>query len=387
MAGHVPHPPTFPLYAPAVSCIIAPAMKKPSGAKDISRLIKPSIRKLTAYSVDETRVRIKLDAMENPFPLPDSVRRELAEATGKTLINLYPDPSARRLKRSIAALWKMSPEQMVLGNGSDELIQSIILAFGGPVLIPVPTFAMYDITSRALGQDVVTVFLDRDFDLDAGLLLKKARESRAKVIFLACPNNPTGNRFSDKAVLAVLRNAQAAVVIDEAYFSFSGKTYLPLLKKYPNMVLLRTLSKIGFAGLRIGILTASPAVVNELSKIRLPYNINSLSQAAAVTVLKHNNVINRQISLLISERQKLYNELRELKGVTVYPSETNFIMIRTAKNASSIHLRLKQAGILIKNLNKPGPLKNCLRVTIGTPDENRTFLKKLKTILAMNEHG
>jgi histidinol-phosphate aminotransferase len=171
-------------------------------------------------------------------------------------------------------------------------------------------------------------------------------------------------------------------VIDEAYFSFSGKTYLPFLKKYPNMIILRTLSKIGFAGLRIGVLTASQAIIDELNKIRLPYNINSLSQAVGVTALKHKAVISRQISLLISERERLYNELSKLRNVIVYPSETNFIMYRTASDASDIHRKLKQAGILIKNLNKPGPLKNCLRVTIGTPEENSEFLKRLKRILA-----
>jgi histidinol-phosphate aminotransferase len=170
-------------------------------------------------------------------------------------------------------------------------------------------------------------------------------------------------------------------VIDEAYFSFSGKTYLPLMKKYPNMIILRTLSKIGFAGLRVGVLTASQTIVNELNKIRLPYNINSLSQAAAASVLKHRTVLHQQISQLISERKKLYNAFSKLSGVTAYPSETNFIMIRTTADASAIHEKLKQRGILIKNLSKPGPLKNCLRVTIGTPEENREFLKALNAIL------
>jgi len=354
---------------------------KSSKTKDISTLIRIQVRKLAAYHVDETSVRIKLDAMENPFLLPDAVRREIAAVVRNTRINLYPDPSAKKLKKAIASMWRMTPEQMILGNGSDELIQSIILAFGGPVLVPVPTFAMYEITSRALAQNVITVPLNDDFDLDADLMLKKAKAKKARVIFLACPNNPTGNRFSDKAVRKVLDNANAAVVIDEAYFSFSGKTWLPLLKTYPNMIILRTLSKIGFAGLRIGVLTASQNVIDELNKIRLPYNINSLSQAVAVTALGHRDVIEHQISLLISERERLYNALSKLPGVTAYPSETNFIMIRTAVDASEVHKKLKQAGILIKNLNKPGPLRNCLRVTIGTPEENKEFLDRLRKIL------
>lgn len=356
-------------------------MKK---TKDILSLIKPNVRKLAAYHVDETPVRIKLDAMENPFPLSEKVRSDVANAVKKSLINRYPDPSGKELKKAIASYWKMKPGQMVLGNGSDELIQAIVLAFGGPVLVPAPTFAMYDITARALGQGVVTVPLDETFDLDADSMVRKTKASRAKVIFLACPNNPTGNRFSDKAIRKVLADTNAAVVIDEAYYSFSGKSFLKDLKKHPNMILLRTLSKIGFAGLRIGVLVASESIVNELNKIRLPYNINSLSQAVAVAGMKHRDIVDRQISLLISEREKLYNRLLALDGVTPYPSETNFLLVRTGGDASKIHKKLKQAGILVKNLDKPGPLKSCLRVTIGTPEENSIFFKAFKNLLATN---
>ncbi len=354
---------------------------KSTKTKKIVDLIRPEVRALSAYHVDETPVRIKLDAMENPFRLPVPVQKQIASAVREAKINLYPDPSAKELKNSIAALWKMSPKQMLLGNGSDELIQAVILAFGGPVLVPSPTFAMYEITARALAQKVVTVPLNEDFDLEADVIIKKANQSRASLIFLACPNNPTGNRFSERAVKKILDNVNAAVVVDEAYYSFSGKSWLPQLGKYPNMIILRTLSKIGFAGLRVGILTASAEIVNELNKIRLPYNINSLSQMVGVTALKQKTVINRQISILISERIKLYNKLSRMPGLTVYPSETNFILLRTSPDASVIQKKLKKAGILIKDLNRPGPLRNCLRVTIGTPEENREFLKALKAIL------
>jgi histidinol-phosphate aminotransferase len=354
---------------------------KSTTIKNVIRLIKPQVRKLAAYHIDETPCRIKLDAMESPFPPPDQMNREIGKAVQESFINRYPDPSAITLKKAIAALWGMDPALMILGNGSDELIQAIILAFGGPVLVPVPTFAMYEITSRALSQNVVTVPLGKAFSLDADKMLKKAKEVKAKVIFLACPNNPTGNRFSDVAVRKILDKAAAAVVIDEAYFDFSRKTYLPELKKFPNMIILRTLSKIGFAGLRVGVLSASPMVIEEMNKIRLPYNINILSQAAAVAALKHTNFIERQISLLISERENLYNVLSKMKGITAYPSETNFILFKTSTDATRIYTKLKQAGILIKNLNKPGPLKNCLRVTVGKPEENSEFIEELIKIL------
>jgi histidinol-phosphate aminotransferase len=297
------------------------------------------------------------------------------------MVNRYPDPSATAVKKVVAAVWKMRPDRMVLGNGSDELIQAIVMAFGGPVLTPTPSFAMYDITPRALSQDVVTVPLTREFDLDADAVIRKARLTGARVIFLACPNNPTGNRYADAAVRKVLENVNAAVVIDEAYYSFSGRSFLPWLDRHPNMIILRTLSKVGLAGLRLGVLTASAGVIAELEKVRLPYNINVLSQAAAVTALKYWSVLDRQVKVLIEERKKLYHALLRTPGVTPFPSETNFLLLWFEKDATRVFQSLRKCGILVKNLDKPGPLEGCLRVTVGTPDENRTFLKNLKQIM------
>jgi histidinol-phosphate aminotransferase len=350
-------------------------------SKDIIDLVRPAVRGLAAYHIDETTVRVKLDAMENPFLLPDSIRKEIGKAAQQAAINRYPDPSAKKLKQAIARYWKLNTERMLLGNGSDELIQAIILAFGGPVLAPSPSFAMYEISALALSQRVVTVPLTNEFDLDADAIIKAANRTKAKIIFLACPNNPTGNRFSDAAVRNILEKTNTVVVIDEAYFSFSEKTFLPFVKKHPNMIILRTLSKIGLAGLRIGVLTASKEIIGELNKIRLPYNINTLSQAAALVALKHTSTLNKQISLLISERRKLYNALLRTSGVTPFPTETNFILMWIEKNATKVFQSLKKRGVLVKNLDRPGPLKGCLRVTIGTPAENREFLKELKNIL------
>jgi histidinol-phosphate aminotransferase len=351
---------------------------KPSKTKGIIRLVRPAVRGLAAYHIDETPVRVKLDAMENPFLLPDAVRKGIAMAASSAQINRYPDPSAKKLKLAVARYWKMDADRMLLGNGSDELIQAIVLAFGGPVLAPTPSFAMYEITARALSQKVVTVQLTDEFDLDADAVIEAAARAKAKIIFLACPNNPTGNRFSDAAVRKVLDKTNAVVVIDEAYYSFSGRSFLSSLNRHPNMIILRTLSKIGLAGLRVGVLTASKEIVGELNKIRLPYNINTLSQAAGLVALKHGKTLDKQISLLISERSKLYNALLRTPGVTPFPSSTNFILMWIEKDATRVFQALKKRGILVKNLDKPGPLKGCLRVTIGTPAENREFLTELK---------
>ena len=351
---------------------------KSRNTKDIINLVLPAVRGLAAYHVDETPVRVKLDAMENPFLLPDNIRKEIGKSAQQALINRYPDPSAKKLKQAIARYWKMDRSRMLLGNGSDELIQAIILAFGGPVLAPTPSFAMYELSARALSQDVVTVPLTDEFDLNADAVITAAKRTKAKVIFLACPNNPTGSRFSDGAIRKVIEKTNAVVVIDEAYFSFSGRTFLPFLKNHPNMIILRTLSKIGLAGLRIGVLTASKEIIGELNKIRLPYNINSLSQAAGLVALKHASTLNTQISQLISERRKLYNALLRTPGATPFPTETNFILLWIEKDSTNVFQALKKRGILVKNLDRPGPLKGCLRVTVGTPAENKEFLKELQ---------
>lgn len=326
-------------------------------------------------------MRIKLDAMENPFPLPAQVRDDIAKAVRRAALNRYPDPSAEKLTKAIAAVWRMHPSRMLLGNGSDELIQNVVIAFGGPVLVPTPSFAMYDITPRVLSQDVVTVPLTGEFDLDADAVIAKARKTGARVIFLACPNNPTGNRFSDEAVRRVLENVNAIVVIDEAYYSFSGRSFLRWMPRHPNMIILRTLSKIGLAGLRIGVMTAAPQIIAEINKVRLPYNINALSQAAALTALKYWNVLSRQVAMLIEERKALYQALLRTPGVTPFPSETNFLLIWIERDASRVFRELRRRGILVKNLDRPGRLAGCLRVTVGTPEENRAFLNNLKQIL------
>ena len=348
---------------------------------DPVNLVLPSVRALAAYHIDEAPVRVKLDAMENPFSLPVPVGNAIASRVRSAAINRYPDPTAQDLRRAISAYWGTRPDRMILGNGSDELIQSIVLAFGGPVLMPTPSFAMYDITPRALSRDVVTVPLTREFDLDADAVITKVRKTGARVIFLACPNNPTGNRFSDGAVRKVLAGVKAAVVIDEAYYSFSGRSWLSQMPKHPNMIILRTLSKIGLAGLRVGVLVASPAIIAELNKVRLPYNINMLSQIAAVTALRHRSVLDRQISLLVAERKRLYAELLKTPGVTPFPSETNFLLLWIEKDATAVFKALKKRGILVKNLDRPGPLHGCLRVTIGTAQQNREFLKNLKAVI------
>lgn len=346
-------------------------------------LIKTEIRDLYPYTVDETCCPIKLDANENPYSLPDGLQQKVNKALSEVLLNRYPDPYARELKGEISR-WLSLPEYyLMLGNGSDELIQTILIAtsWGSPtIVIPSPTFSMYKITGLAVGHNVIEVTLDDSFDIDPGAIIDACRKEHAKVVFLSSPNNPTGNRFSDEKVLEVVRNSHALVVVDEAYGDFSGKTLSPYVKDHMNLIILRTLSKIGMAGLRLGIMAANPDLINELDKVRLPYNINSLSQAAASVILREMDVINDQIDAIIEDRAAVFETLKKFNGVTPYPSDANFILFRVS-DADRLHLNLIVKGVLVRNLNRPGRLENCMRVTIGNPDENHAFLVAMNKLL------
>ncbi|MGA2192645.1 MAG: histidinol-phosphate transaminase [Nitrospirota bacterium] len=351
---------------------------------DIKPLVRKEVAELKAYEVEDlSGIRVKLDAMENPYPMPDAMRAELSGVLAEVQLNRYPDPDAKRLRAALSERLGTASENLVLGNGSDELIGMIASAFGGsPGLIayPVPTFSMYGIIARSLGQTTLELPLAEDFSFDFDRCLKLLMERRPKVIFLAWPNNPTGNLFDPDKVRRLIEGSYSIVVVDEAYFGFSGETFIDRIDKYPNLAVLRTLSKIGLAGARVGVMAAGADIVREVNKVRLPYNINSLSQAAAEAALRHAGALDAQIAGIISERDKLYSDLNAIEGVKAWPSRTNFILFRVP-GARNVFEGLKARGILVRNMDSPGPLANCLRVTVGAPEENAEFIGALREIL------
>jgi len=341
---------------------------------DIQELVKPNIRSLRAYHAEEVPCKVKLDANESPYS---------AISLGKNLqtLNRYPDPQATALRKLMVKGLKVKPENILHGNGSDELISYMITTFGGPVMYPVPTFSMYGIISQALDEKKIEIPLDKDFDIDIEKTITAIKKYRPKLIFLSSPNNPTGNCFSPDKIKTLIEKSQGLVVIDEAYGSFSGKTLVPWLKKYDNLVILKTLSKVGLAAMRTGFLIGAPHLINELDKIRLPYNINSLSQVAAGFYLDHMDLFSEQTQELIKSREELFNALQKIEGIKPSPSKANFIFFSCDFDTDSVYRGLIQEGVLIKNLNSPGVLRNCMRVTVGTREENEEFLKALKKVL------
>lgn len=366
----------------------APAPGAENPADRIRRLVAPAIRALSAYTVPEHAGVIKLDAMENPHALPAALRAQWLARIERTPLNRYPDPGARRLIERFRQAFGVDSRYAVLpGNGSDELIQLLILALGGAdstVVAPTPGFVMYEHIARASGRRFVGVPLDRGFELDTPAMLAALREHDPALVFLARPNNPTGNVFDGKAVATICAAARGLVVLDEAYHAFSGVDGLGLAARYDNVVVLRTLSKMGLAGLRVGFLIGHPAWLAEFDKLRLPYNLNALAQSSAEFFLEHKAVFDGQAGRIVGERERLVQVLAALPGVQVWPSAANFLLFRAGSlDGEVVFMELLRRGILIKNLHKPGtPLENCLRVTVGAENENDAFLRALRDILA-----
>jgi len=341
---------------------------------DIKKFVRPNIRSLSAYEAKDIPCKVKLDANESPYGFKDALKVAKSINT-----NRYPDPEAKFLKKFISRDFGVKPENILHGNGSDELIYYLITTFGGPVLYPVPTFSMYGIISQAFGEKRIAIPLDKEFDLELEKILKAIKKEKPKLIFLSSPNNPTGNCFSSDRILKIIEVSNGIVVVDEAYQPFaSDKGFMPMLKDYKNLVIMRTLSKIGLAGLRVGFLIADGEIINEVNKVRLPFNLNSLSQAVAVKVLKNKKALKSYTKSIISERGRLFSEMAKIKGIKPYPSEANFILFRV-KEPDKIYKRLLKKGVLVRNMN--GVVNNCLRVTVGTPEENRIFLNAMKEVI------
>jgi len=352
-------------------------------------VIRDEIRALHAYAVPDSTRLVKLDAMENPFTLPAEVARELGERLAQVALNRYPPADPRPFKDKLArAIGLPAGLSLLLGNGSDELIHLTIQACAKPgavVLSPWPSFEMYDLASRFDGCRFVGVPLADDFALPRERLLAAIDGQRPAVIFISWPNNPTGNLFDRATVEAVLDAAPGLVVLDEAYLPFAQDTWLPQLARRPNLLVLRTLSKLGLAGIRLGYLCGDPAWIGEINKLRPPYNVNVLTLAAADFLLDRLPLLDEQAAVLRAERARLLARLRALPGVTAFDSAANFVLFRVTGGpdaADRVFAQLKSRGILIRNRTHVHPLlAGCLRVTVGTPAENDAFVAALSSSL------
>ena len=354
----------------------------------ISQVIRQDIQSMHAYAIQPSAGMIKLDAMENPFCLPETLQRALGERLGKVAINRYPVDCVAKVVAALSAYVKLPAGcKLMLGNGSDELISLLALACdipGATVLAPLPGFVMYEMSAKLQGLKFVGVPLTAAFELDRPAMLAAIAQHRPAITYIAYPNNPTANLFDDTTVERIVDavgEQGGLVVFDEAYQPFSSRTWMDRVAQHEHVLVMRTLSKFGLAGVRLGYMVGAAALIDEIDKVRPPYNVSALNAEATLFALEHADTFDAQAAVLCAERAKLQQALGALPGVTVFPSEANMILVRVPDSKQCFE-GMKERGVLVKNVAALHPLLvNCLRLTLGTPEENLSMIEALKATL------
>jgi len=352
----------------------------------IARYIRQDVQSMHGYAIQPSAGMVKLDAMENPFPLPEALRQELGKRLANVAINRYPGARIDDLRAALARYVSLPDGyDLILGNGSDEIITLLSMACdvpGAKVLAPVPGFVMYDMSARLQGLQFIGVPLTADFELDEAAMLAAIAEHQPAIVYIAYPNNPTANLFDDAVVEKIVAAAPGLVVFDEAYQPFASRSYMDRITGHDKVLIMRTLSKFGLAGVRLGYLLGPKALVAEIDKVRPPYNVSVLNAEAALFALEHADEFARQAAVLRSERTRLTAALSAMPGVKPFPSEANMVLTRVP-DAATLFEALKQRRVLVKNVSKLHPLlANCLRLTVGTPEENDLMIRALKESLS-----
>jgi histidinol-phosphate aminotransferase len=352
-----------------------------------SDVIKPEVRGLTAYTLKHFDAAVKLDQNENPYELPADLKQEVVDRVLRRPWGRYPDFIPAAVIRTLAKSTGWAEDGILVANGSNELIQaslSVTLGPGRRLVVPQPTFTLYKLMATTLQADVNPVLLDPDnFAFDVDKLLEASRS--ADVVVVCSPNNPTGNLLQHDALVQLLKTARGIVVLDEAYHEFSGQTALPLLPDHRNLVLLRTFSKaMAMAGLRFGYMMAHPEIAREVYKAKLPYNVNIFTLAAAEIVIERRAALDNAIAALVRERERVFAELQKRDKVRAFPSCANFVLMKTGRPSHELFDALYSQGVLVRNVSAYPLLDRCLRVSIGTPEENDRFLRALDHALEKN---
>lgn len=358
-----------------------------SALKNSLQAIRSVIKDIQAYQVADASGLIKLDAMENPYQLSEDLRAKLRVKLSEADLNRYPDPSASSLREKLMQVMQV-PEgkSIVLGNGSDELIQMLAMAVAENDVCLMsfdPGFVMYKMIADFVGIKYAGVALSEDFSLDIEKTRQAIKQHRPAIIFIAYPNNPSANCYNENEIEEIIAMAPGMVVLDEAYHPFAQRSFMQRLSEFDNLLVMRTVSKMGLAGLRLGLLCGHPDIINEIDKIRLPYNINVLTQISAEFVLDNIAELDQQAIKIRDERELLSEAMNAISGLEVFPSQANFILFRVLdggenRSANDVFERIKRAGVLIKNMKADeGLLKNCLRVTVGSAEENKAFMAAL----------
>ena len=346
----------------------------------IEQWLRSDIKNINAYHVPDSKNLLKLDAMESPFGVPIDLKKDFLDYIDKAEVNRYPDATSTQLKDTLRNLMEVPKEfEILLGNGSDELIQLLALACneGDLIMSFEPSFVMYEMVSKYAHLKYHGIKLDSNFDINLSETISAINSKNPKLIFIAYPNNPTGNAFDYDAILEIIGSTDALVVLDEAYYAYSDRSFLSEISNFSNLLVLRTISKIGFAGLRLGLLIGSKETITQLNKLRLPYNINVLTQASANFLLRDKQGILKNAKILIDERQRLFEVLSSFSQLKVYPSQTNFLLLQ-CDDAQTLHSSLIEKGILIKGFSNDSELSEFLRISVSEPNENNILIEALR---------
>ena len=355
--------------------------------------IRPEIRSMGAYHVPDATGLVKLDAMENPYTLPDDLKAQLAQELAQLALNRYPIPTYSALKDELRRYAQIPTDKdIILGNGSDELIAILSQAIAKrdevvTVLAPAPSFVMYKLSGVFNHLNVVEIPLNAaDFSLDVAAFVAAIEQHQPALVYLPFPNNPTGNLFDESGMRRVIAAARdSIVVVDEAYQPFAQTTWMSALCEFDHLLVMRTVSKLGLAGIRLGYMAGSAALISELDKVRPPYNVNVLTETVATFVLRHAGILDEQAAAIRAERANVCAALAQLSGVRVYETAANFVLVRLPESvtADAVFAGMKARGVLIKNMSSAHPmLRNCLRITISTPQENAAMLAALQGSLS-----
>ena len=347
--------------------------------------IRQDVQSMHGYAIQPSAGLVKLDAMENPFALPAELQRELGERLGRVAINRYPAKCVADLRAALAQFVGLPAGcKLIIGNGSDELIDILSVACnvpGAKVLAPLPGFVMYEMSAKLRRMQFVGVPLTPEFELDESAMLAAIEQHHPALTYIAYPNNPTANLFDDGVIdriVAAIGQQQGLVVFDEAYQPFSSRTWMPRMAAHEHVLVLRTLSKFGLAGVRLGYLCGAAALIDEIDKVRPPYNVSALNAEAALFALEHADEYARQAALLCSERERLRAALHGMPAVRAFPSDANMILVRVPDSLRAFE-GMKSRGVLVKHIAGLHPLlANCLRLTVGTPEENELMIRALR---------
>jgi histidinol-phosphate aminotransferase len=347
--------------------------------------VKDQVLKVPAYTLRTYEAKIKLNQNENPYDFPEDLKQEALRRFMAKTWSRYPEfvPDSLRAQLSEYAGW--NKDGILVGNGSNELLLAALLVLvrdRTPVVIPSPTFQVYGLVSQILCARIIAVPLRTSMEYDVDALLARADENGAKVLILCSPNNPTGTELALDDLRRILENFHGHVLLDEAYYEFSGRTGLQYMERFPRLVITRTFSKaMGMAGLRLGFLMAHPDLAAQISKAKLPYNVNQFSLTAAQVALENRARFRPALEAILAERERLRQVLDAVPGVRVYPTGANFFLFELPVSPRTVFEELYQQGILIRDVSAYPMLSRCLRVTVGTPEENDHFISALRTIL------